>query len=77
MPGKAAKVRITEAQQEILIGMSRSRTEASCLKQRAQIILLGFQGRRNEQIALEVGLERHQVGLWRRRWARADVGRLT
>ena len=34
-------------------------------------MLLAFEGRRNEEIAAEVGLERHQVGMWRRRWAKA------
>jgi transposase len=71
MPGRAAKTIITERQQDILMRLSRSRTEASCLSQRAQIVLLAFEGRRNEEIAAEVGLERHQVGMWRRRWAKA------
>jgi transposase len=71
MPGKAAKVTITEQQQEILLRISRSRTEASHLRQRATIVLLAFEGQRNEVIANKVRLERHQVGLWRRRWADA------
>ena len=68
MPGKAAKVRITERQQVILEELSRSRSESRMISQRAQIILLAFQGRLNEEIAGEAGLERKQVGLWRRRW---------
>ena len=68
MPGKAAKVTITERQQAVLEEMSRSRTEALIISQRASIILLAFAGRRNEEISIEVGLERKQVGLWRRRW---------
>lgn len=71
MPGKATKVTITERQQEILSTMTRSRTEASHFRQRAQIILLAFDRQRNEDIAAQVGLERHQVGYWRRRWAGA------
>jgi len=69
MPGKAAKVVITERQQEILTDFSRSRTEPSFLAQRSSIILLAFSGLLNEQIAPLVGLERHQVGVWRSRWA--------
>jgi transposase len=71
MPGQAAKVTITERQQEILLHMTRSYTEATSLRQRAQIVLLAFAGRTNEEIADQVGLERHQVGSWRRRWAQA------
>jgi len=71
MPGKAAKVQITERQQVILQELSRSRSESQMISQRAQIILLAFQGYLNEEIAGEVGLERKQVGLWRRRWQAA------
>ena len=71
MPGKAAKVVITERQQKILVEFSRSRTEGQMISQRASIILLAFEGRLNEDIAVEVGLERKAVGTWRRRWQRA------
>jgi transposase len=68
MPGKAAKVTITERQQRVLEELSRSRTEAPMISQRALIILLAFEGHQNEKISIEVDLERKQVGLWRRRW---------
>ena len=71
MPGKAAKVRITERQQVVLREFSRSRTESAALAQRARIILAAFEGRLNEDIAAEVGLNRKQVGAWRRRWQAA------
>jgi transposase len=71
MPGKAAKVVITERQQQILDDFSRSRSEPSFLRQRSDIILLAFSGLLNEQIAPRVDLERHQVGVWRARWADA------
>src|SRR3954451_20619327 len=69
MPEQAAKVVISERQQEILHEFSRSRTGPYSLRQRSAIILLAFTGMLNEQIAPQVGLERHQVGLWRCRWA--------
>lgn len=71
MPGKAAKVQITERQQVVLEELSHSRSEPQMISQRAGIILLAFGGRLNEEIAREVGLERKQVGLWRRRWQAA------
>lgn len=71
MPGKAAKVTITEKQQAILDEFSRSRTEPSFLRQRSVLILLAFAGLLNEQIAPQIDLERHQVGIWRSRWAEA------
>ena len=71
MPGKAAKITITERQQDILQTFSRSVTAASRLRQRASIIVLAFDGLLNEDIAQRVGLTHRQVGRWRRRWADA------
>ena len=68
MPGKAAKVIITEKQQTILLEFANSRSVSVSLAQRAKIILLGFEGRNNEQIESEVHLGHDQVGIWRRRW---------
>lgn len=76
MPGKAAKVVITERQQDVLLTMSRSVTISSQLKQRARIILLGFEGRLNSEIEDIVGLGRDAVGRWRRRWQQ-EFERLT
>ncbi|SIN84043.1 Transposase [Singulisphaera sp. GP187] len=71
MPGQAAKITITECQQEILRTLSRATTAPSRLRQRASIILMGFDGLRNQEIAEAVGLVHRQVGRWRRRWANA------
>jgi transposase len=71
MPGKAAKVTITDRQQEILQVLTRSVTAPSRLRQRAEIIVLAFDGLLNEEIARRVGLTHRQVGRWRRRWAHA------
>ncbi|MGZ0171540.1 MAG: helix-turn-helix domain-containing protein [Planctomycetales bacterium] len=76
MPGKAAKVVITERQQVILRQLSRSVTIAFQLRQRAQIILLGFEGRLNSEIEDIVGLGHDAVGRWRRRWQQ-EFERLT
>lgn len=68
MAGTAAKVIISERQQKVLVEFSRSRTLGACVAQRATIILLGFAGMWNQHIASRVGLNRTQVGIWRRRW---------
>lgn len=47
---------------------SRSRTVAVCVVQRAKIVLLGFQGLLNEEIASQISLNRQQIGVWRQRW---------
>src|SRR5689334_19088729 len=69
MPGKAAKITITERQRDILQTFARSVTAPARLRQRAAITLLGFDGLLNGDIARRVGLTRRQVGHWRRRWA--------
>jgi transposase len=74
MPGKAAKVTVTERQHEILLALRNATTAASHLRQRAAVILLAFDGLRNDEIAGRIGLGRFQVGRWRRRWARAWSG---
>jgi len=71
MPGKAAKVVITERQQEILQRWVRSRSCPRGLAQRAEIILCAFDRWQNGLIADHLGCERHAVGIWRRRWADA------
>ena len=62
MPGKAAKIVITERQQDILRTVRDATTAPSHLRQRASVILSSFDGLRNEEIAQEVGLGRRQVG---------------
>jgi transposase len=71
MPGKTAKVTITERQQDILRNLANAPTASSQLRQRATIILWAFEKRGNPEIAAQVGLARRQVSLWRRRWADA------
>jgi transposase len=71
MPGKAARITITERQHGILHTLRDAVTAPSHLRQRAAIILLAFDGVRNDEIAKQVGLGQRPVGLWRRRWAKA------
>jgi putative transposase len=71
MPGLAAKVVITERQQDALQQIVWSRSSPQGLAHRAQIILLAFEGLQNQQIAQRLRCERHGVGTWRRRWQKA------
>ena len=68
MPGMAAKVVISERQQQVLQTMAFSRSCAKGLAHRAEVILLAFEGYKNEDIAKKLHCERHSVGIWRRRW---------
>jgi transposase len=68
MSGKAAKITITERQQSILQKIAKAKTRSVQHSQRAEIILLAFDGMLNMDIANQVNLHRLQVGLWRRRW---------
>jgi hypothetical protein len=68
MSGKAARVLLTEGQEEVLQQLTRSTTAPRRLVQRAGVILLAFAGWLNRDIAGEIGLARKQVGIWRRRW---------
>ncbi len=71
MPGMAAKVVITERQQQMLQTMAFSRGCPQGLAHRAEIILLAFDGLKNEEIAGKLDCERHGIGIWRRRWQKA------
>jgi putative transposase len=67
----AAKVIVTERQQQMLQTMAFSRCSPQGLAHRAEIILLAFEGLKNEEIAKNLNCERHGIGTWRRRWQRA------
>ncbi len=68
MPGKAAKVSFSERQMEMLEEIVASKRASVRLVERAQIVLLAYQKRNNEQISEIVGLNPQQVSVWRRRW---------
>jgi len=68
MPGKAAKIELTEAMYETIQQICNSRTLSLSVVERAKAILLGFDKQLNEDIARQLPMERKTVGLWRRRW---------
>ena len=75
MPGKAAKIQVTERQLEILHEIVASRTAPVRLVQRAKIVLLAFAKHNNEEIGEHVGLNPQQASVWRKRW-RDDWSRI-
>ena len=71
MCGKAARIRLTEKQHGILKQIERSTVAPQRLVQRARLILLAFTRELNVVIAVELGLARKQIGLWRVRWQKS------
>ena len=71
MPATARKVIVTERQLALLLTLERSSSCPQGVARHAAMIRLAFEGLRNEQIAEQLGCERHQPGWWRRRWAQA------
>jgi transposase len=69
MAGSAAKVGMTERQQEVLREIAQSRTSPKHLVQRATIVLRAFERVDNRDIGREVGMNANDVGKWRRRWS--------
>lgn len=69
MPGPhPCPVILSDKQQELLKRLCRRQTSPQRLVRRAKTILLAAEGLSNEAIATELGLSRHSVSLWRRRW---------
>lgn len=62
---------LTETMYNILDELCKRKTAENCIIQRGKIILLAYQGLQNIQISPIVGLGRHAVGRWRRRWQKS------
>jgi len=69
----AAKIMLNEVERETLERWSRGRSTPARLVDRAHIVLLAAEGKENRQIAIETGMSKPTVGLWRRRFV---LGRL-
>lgn len=66
---KATPIALSEEERELLTTWSRSRTAAVRLVTRAKIVLRAADGRQNQQIAEELGIDRGTVVCWRKRFA--------
>jgi putative transposase len=72
----AVAINLDDEQKVQLEGFANSRTLPHGLANRARIILLAAEGMQNVQIAERVGLNRNDVGKWRRRFVAQGIGGL-
>ena len=66
---KAVEIQLTEKECKTLEKWARGRRTPVRLMIRSKIILLAANGKPNNEIALELGVSRKMVGLWRTRFA--------
>ena len=66
---RAAAIKLSEDDRRELERLARRRTTEVRLAERARIVLLAAAGRKNVEIAAEIGLGRVAVGVWRVRFA--------
>jgi putative transposase len=72
MPGpKPYALTLSDRQQVVLQSLVRRQTSPQRLVSRAKVILAAAAGQSNEHIAQQLGLNRHTVRTWRRRWQSA------
>lgn len=69
MPRVAVTLSCTSQTMEELERLSRSRSGQVRMAERARIVLACLRGKRNDEIAREMGLRPNTVGQWRRRFA--------
>ncbi len=67
------RIELTNDERERLEGMTRSRTLAARLVQRAKMILLSAEGQSQRDIAEVLGCNFKTVGEWQRRWIAAGL----
>lgn len=76
MSRTALSIVLSESEREVLSAWSRSRKLPCRQVQRAQIVLMAADGRRNQGIALRLHISRPTVQLWRERFLDLRLGGL-
>jgi transposase len=76
MPRVAETITLDAEIEGELRRLAKGRRVEARVQQRARIILLAAQGLQNIDIAVEVGLDRRQVALWRSRFLQGGVDAL-
>jgi transposase len=71
MGKKSAPLQLSEREKNILSEVSRQRTSARHLQERAAIIVLSSNGESQAEISRVLGLDYETIRLWRKRWHRA------
>jgi transposase len=74
--GKAISIHLTTEEKAKLESTLRSSTAPVRDVLRSRIVLLAAQGKSNQEIAIQLGVHRHSVALWRQRFARQGLGGL-
>ncbi len=73
---RAEAIRVTERQRQMLEQVVRASTSPQGLATRARVVLAASEGTSNRRIAMELGVTRPVVQVWRGRWAEAHDGLL-
>lgn len=72
----AKAIELTTETERELRGLAKGRRVEARIQQRARIVLLAAEGMQNIEIAVEVGLDRRQVALWRQRFLDGGIDAL-
>jgi len=72
----AKTIELNEDSERELRMLAKSRRVEARLQQRARLILLAAEGWQNKDIAVDVGLDRRQVALWRQRFVDGGIDAL-
>jgi putative transposase len=62
------RISLTQQEREILISITKKHTEKQSVVKRAKIILMADAGKRNQDIAQDLGLNVHVITTWTKRW---------
>ena len=72
----AKTIELDESTERELRVLSKRRRVQARLQQRARVVLLACEGWQNKDIAVQVGLDRRQVALWRQRFLDGGIDAL-
>jgi transposase len=76
-PNVAVAIELSEDERAQLEAWTRRRTSAQALAQRSRVVLLAAEGRKNTEIAEELGIHRAMAAKWRSRFAAHRLAGLT
>lgn len=73
----AAAISCTADDMKILERLGKSRTDEARMVERAKVVLGCLAGRRNDEVAAELGIQAATVGIWRKRFASEGLAGLS